>query len=180
MSDAAPQLATEAEYLAMLESSGERFELIDGVIVAMTGASKRHNEVAGNLFVALRGLAAGGPCRVFMEGVRLRAADQRHYFPDVMVACEPSDDAYAEDEPCLLAEVMSPSTRWVDDRHKMTVYRAIPSLRHYLLIDLEEGAIEHHRRATPDAEWGVRILMAGSTLRVDCPAGEIAVSEVLR
>lgn len=175
----APQLASEAEYLALEPAGDTRYELLDGVIVAMTGASKRHNQVSLSLAFALRALAAPTSCRVSMEGVRLRAGATRHYYPDVMVACESTEDTYAEDAPCLLAEVLSPSTRWVDERHKRIAYLTLPSLRHYLLIDLEQQIVEHHHRADGNAEWSLQLVRPGDRIELSYPAGVVTVDEIL-
>ena len=169
----------EQAYVAFELASDVRHEFVDGVVRAMTGASIRHNAVAGNLFVELRALAMGTPCRVFIEGVRLRVSAKRHYYPDVMVTCEELTDTHAAAAPCLVAEVLSPSTTAIDRGEKRLLYFAMPSLRHVLLIDHEGGIVEHMTRATPEDPWTIHVLQAGGHLHVDCPAvGTIAVDDV--
>lgn len=180
MSDArSVMLATEDEYLTAEFSVEHRHEYVDGVVRAMTGASIRHNAIAGNLFTALRSLAKGSNCRVTIEGVRLRVNARRHYYPDVMVSCEEPGDAYAMTAPCLIAEVLSPTTSAVDRGEKRIAYMAMPSLRHLLLIDIEGQLIDHTWRTGADDPWRLELGTPGGTLHLQCPAvAEIFVDEI--
>ncbi|MBA2617877.1 MAG: Uma2 family endonuclease, partial [Rubrobacter sp.] len=110
----------------MEKTATVRHEYVAGEVYAMTGASRRHNRIAGNVYRRLADAAAGGPCRVYMETVKLRIEDV-FYYPDVMVACGPEpDDPYYEDDPCLVVEVVSPSTETTDRREKLAAYKRIP------------------------------------------------------
>jgi Uma2 family endonuclease len=66
-----------ADYLAFEETSDVRHEYIGGETYAMIGASTAHNTIAGNIFAALRDKLRGGPCRIFIENVKLRLEASR-------------------------------------------------------------------------------------------------------
>jgi Uma2 family endonuclease len=68
-----------------------RHEYVGGMVYAMVGTTKRHNRIAGNVYARLLAAARGGPCRVYMETIKLRVEDVI-YYPDVMVACGAEDD----------------------------------------------------------------------------------------
>ena len=177
MSDAAlrdtPHYLTEAEYVALEKASPIRHEFVDGAMYAMTGTSKRHNLVAQRFTRRLADAAEGTGCRVWQESIRLRASSQRHYYPDVLVACgdEPENDtAYIEDEPCLIVEVLSPSTTATDRREKRIAYCSLPTLRHYLVVDAEKDVIEHHRRLD-DETFDLLMHTPGDMIELACPAG---------
>jgi Uma2 family endonuclease len=105
------------------QQTSAKHEYVDGEVFAMSGVTRRHNAIVGNIYMRLRTAARGGPCRVHFTEVRLRA-NPVIYYPDVMVACgEPPDDERIEDAPCLVAEVLSPSTRATDRREKLLVYK---------------------------------------------------------
>lgn len=168
---AAEPLLSEADYLAFELGSDDRHELADGVVRAMTGASIRHNTVAMNLAFALRSAARGTGCRVSMEGVRLRVSHRRHYYPDVMATCEPDDDAYSFSAPCLVAEVLSPSTSAIDRGEKRLVYLDMTSTRHVLLIDADadDPVIEHYQRRFAADAWTLVLHRRGDTITLECP-----------
>ncbi len=140
-----------ADYLAGEESAECRHEFLDGEVHAMSGASARHNLICGNLFAALHRHVAGGPCRVFMADlkVHLRSAGEEYfYYPDVMVACRPDDTAsHFRDHPCVLVEVMSPTTERTDRREKLFAYQQIAALEEYVLIAQDSIEVAVHRRA---------------------------------
>jgi Uma2 family endonuclease len=125
VSNAAEMLyVSESVYLEREEALGPedfRSEYVDGVIVAMTGSSKAHNRIAFNLTSRLVSAADAHGCRASLLDVQVRiekAASVARYYPDVVVACDESDDSHSEDAPCLIAEVLSPSTKWMDRREK--------------------------------------------------------------
>lgn len=142
------------EYLAAEEQSDIRHEYLGGVIHAMSGATRRHNGVALNLALALRQHLPGGHCRVYMSDVRVNLAwqeDQYFYYPDLVVTCEPGDNhPQFVRHPVLLIEVLSDSTRRVDQREKLFAYRTIESLQEYVLVEPERPDITIFRRA---ADW---------------------------
>lgn len=144
------------EYLESEPSSPVRREYVGGQIYAMAGGSSRHNRIALGIAAYLLGL--GRPnCRIYQEGMKLHIgreqkndADKLFYYPDVMVVCNKSEpDPYFETEPCILVEVLSPSTATIDLREKRLEYARIPSLQTYLIVDPDSYFVRHFWR---DAE----------------------------
>jgi Uma2 family endonuclease len=126
---------TLEEYLAFEEESPIRHEYVAGEVYAMSGPTTRHNTVSLNIHRHLHAAARRRGCRVFVEAIKLHIFD-RVYYPDVMVAC--GDAAEVElivEEPSLVVEVTSPSTRATDRREKLEAYMRVASLRLYLIVD---------------------------------------------
>jgi Uma2 family endonuclease len=179
MSDLGVAYVSEDEYLAFELAADTKHELVDGVVRAMTGASIRHNRVAGNLFVALRRAAGDGPCEVSIEGVRLRINQKLHYYPDVMVCCDEPQDSHSQSTPCLIAEVLSPTTTAIDRGEKRIMYMALPSVKHLLFIDHEAESIDHIWRTGPDDGWHFELGLHGMQLHMTCPVVcELSVDEI--
>lgn len=150
-------------YLAAEARAAVRHEYVEGFVHAMTGASKRHNVIAGNVYVALRAAARAAGCRAYIEGVRLHLPG-RVYYPDVLVACgPPCPDPGAEVAPTVVVEVLSESTWQVDRREKRAAYCAAPSLRHYLAVAQDERWVEHHWRDDAGA-WRVTVHAGGEAI----------------
>lgn len=125
------------DYLAGELRSEVRHEYFDGFVTAMAGASDIHEIVAGNLFAALHAHLSGKPCRPFQGGMKLRLRLREKdlfYYPDIMVACQPEDNArYFREQPVLLGEVLS------DDENKDLVekyfaYQRIAALEEYVVL----------------------------------------------
>jgi Uma2 family endonuclease len=163
------QWLEELDYLAREAAAAERHEYVAGVAYAMAGAGERHNRIAGNLFAALRSAARGTGCGVYISDMKLRVAGGRaYYYPDVMLSCEPAaPDAVFKDAPCLVAEVLSPSTAAIDTREKLQAYCAVESLRYYLLVDSERAAVSYRVRGS-GGEWLVATLDPGERIEIEC------------
>jgi Uma2 family endonuclease len=116
----------------------------------MAGARNVHNVIATNWVVAVGRRLRGKPCRPFNSDtkVRLRLPTQtRFYYPDGMVVCHPNppDDSY-QDNPVVIAEVISEATRRIDEGEKKDAYLMIPSLAAYLLIETDRPRVVVYRR----------------------------------
>lgn len=134
------------EYLEREHASPARHEYVAGEVYALAGETRRHNRIALNVATHLLAAARGGACRMAREGVKLRAGNVV-YYPDVMVARGPEpDDPRLEEAPCLVVEVLSPSTQAIDRREKLLVHQAIPTLGAYLIVDQERPRVERHWR----------------------------------
>ena len=126
-----------------------KHEYLDGEVVAMGGASARHGLVAGAFYGALLPHARRKGCQLFIADMKVRVehADQTYfYYPDLLLACDPQDrEPYYRRRPCLVVEVLSPSTERIDRREKLFAYQTIPSLREYLLVDPDRRCVEVYR-----------------------------------
>jgi Uma2 family endonuclease len=137
---------TVEEYLAIEESSAVRHEFYDGEIFAMAGASLRHNRIAGNIYATLRARLEGSACEVFASDLRGRTPGGLYTYPDVLVVCggvELSADDRLDTvlNPTVIVEVLSESTRDYD-RSKFALYRALLTLREYVLVEQESVLVE--------------------------------------
>jgi len=157
------------DYLQGELLSDVRHEYIDGQVYAMAGAGERHNRIAMNAAYHLRSAARGGPCGVFMSDMKSQVRDgNTYYYPDVMVACDPSDDhELYKHSPCLIIEVQSPGTEKTDRREKWFAYRNIEALRYYLLISSQTRRVEYFAR-NADNIWETADLDPGETLPIHC------------
>ncbi|MBA2591672.1 MAG: Uma2 family endonuclease [Pseudomonadota bacterium] len=138
-------------YLALERAAAFKSEFHDGHIYAMTGASREHNLVSVNICREMSLRLKDRPREVYINDMRVRAAESRDYFyPDVVLVC---DQPEFEDEkldtllnPSLLIEVLSPSTEAYDRGGKFARYRKIPSVREYLLVSQDQARIERYVR----------------------------------
>ena len=173
-----PHEMTIEEYLEFEKTSPVKHEFVGGRLYAMTGTTKRHNLIAGNVYRKLIGSAEGTSCQVFISDVKVCPHDDRCYYPDVMVSCDPeSDDDYVEQAPCLIVEVTSSSTAATDRREKRMAYLHIPSLRGYLIVDQESRRVEHHIRLDSGA-WVEQVHIGEGELYVPCPSAHMTLAEI--
>jgi Uma2 family endonuclease len=76
------------EYLEGEKSASVKHEYVDGAVYAMAGASRRHNLIAGNTFLALGNHLRGKPCVPFNSDMKVRLPAEwadAFYYPDVSV-----------------------------------------------------------------------------------------------
>jgi Uma2 family endonuclease len=150
---------TIEEYLQFEKASSERHEYYKGEIfrmhghgelLNMSGASNRHNIIFSNLFTGIGIALKGKPCQPYGPDMRVNIPENTLFtYPDISVFCgevEPS----AEDEdtviqPTLLIEILSPSTKEYDRGGKFKLYRDIPTLKEYILVDALSINIEAFR-----------------------------------
>lgn len=174
MTQAAEQvLVTEEEYLDHELQSEAKHELIHGAIVAMAGASREHNAIAGNIVGVLGALLKERRCLVFPSAQRVHVeATGLFTYPDVSVACDglrfhpKNRDTLLN--PCLLIEVLSDSTEAYDRGAKFAHYRTLSSLQEYVLVSQHERRIEHYRRLDT-GQW-VLTVYEGDSASAELPA----------
>lgn len=172
---------TVEEYLRFDESSQVRNEYVGGEVYAMSGVTVRHNRIVRNIVIALSASAGDGPCEVFSTEVRLRAADDLYYYPDVMVVCEPTGELdLVVTEPCVVVEVTSPSTARIDRGEKLMAYRAISSLRAYLIVDHRRRRVERHWRREASTDWMRDEVLGDGRVPVPCLDVELALDVIYR
>jgi len=177
-----PQAQTSVEdYLVSEQSTEIKHEYLGGQVVAMGGTSDRHGLIAGSLYAALLPGARRKGCQLFIADMKVRVdhdGDSYFYYPDLLLSCLPGDkeSPYYRRSPCLLVEVLSPSTERIDSREKLFAYRLLPSLREYLLLrqdrvqaDLyqlgDEGRWQHQVFTQPDEALALRSLDVAVSLR---------------
>ncbi|TVQ88203.1 MAG: Uma2 family endonuclease [Chromatiaceae bacterium] len=165
-----------ADYLAGEQHSPIRHEYLAGAVRAMAGADEAHNRISLNLAFHLRAATRGQPCAVFISDMKVRIeAEERFYYPDVLLTCEPADPgALFKVSPCLIAEVLSTSTEAIDRGEKLLAYRGLAALRYYLLLAQDRPRVEVYRR-TEDGGWRYEVHEQGS-LALDCGALALRLS----
>lgn len=154
------------EYLEMERKSSTKHEYYRGEVFpaldhgvqshspqktqAMSGASSRHNIICVNIISELHSKLKGKPCRPYGSDMRVHIPENSLFtYPDISVFCgelktldRGNDSAVG---PTVLFEILSPSTKNYDRGEKFKLYRDIPSLREYILIDTESICVEIFR-----------------------------------
>jgi Uma2 family endonuclease len=143
-------LVSVGDYLAGELVSPIKHEYLGGVIYAMAGGRNAHNKIKGNVFAWLHSRLRGRRCSPFDSDTKIRVrlpAHVRFYYPDVSVICRPNPQTDSfQDEPAALVEVISRSTRRIDEGEKKDAYLTIPSLSVYVLLEQETAAAVVFRR----------------------------------
>lgn len=156
------QKFTVEEYLEMENASDEKHEYYQGEIFAMSGTKQEHDIVTMNLYRDLGNKLRGKPCRPRSSEARVHIKNNGLFtYPDVSIVCgEPeylNDDEFNLLNPSVIFEVLSPSTKSYDRGDKFKLYRAIPTLREYILIDPDKINVEAYY-INGDNEWALREL----------------------
>jgi Uma2 family endonuclease len=149
------------EYFALERTSDARFEYWGGDVVCMSGGSRAHGTISGNIFYRLRQRLEGGRCTAFTADTAiLTPALPPYRYPDASAACGELQfrnvnglDALVN--PVLVVEVTSPSTIGRDEGEKFVAYQAVTTLREYLLVSQNAPRVTHYMRQT-DGSWARR------------------------
>ena len=141
---------TVEKYLELEKTSEIRHEYLGGQVFAVSGASKEHNLITGNIITLLRPHLRGSSNRVFFSKMKLKVKLEKldiFYYPDVLVTCDLNDsERYFKTSPKLIVEVLSNSTKTIDKREKLFYYRMLKSLQEYILISQDEVKVEIYRK----------------------------------
>ncbi len=139
---------SEHEYLEQERKAIEKHEYFQGEIFAMSGASEEHNIISMNCSVDLGTKLKGKKCRPCGSDMRMNIPENTLYtYPDFSVYCneiETLDDKRdTAKKPSVIFEILSKSTRNYDQGEKFALYRQIPALKEYILIDSEKIKVIH-------------------------------------
>ncbi|MGB3508444.1 MAG: Uma2 family endonuclease [Microcoleaceae cyanobacterium] len=143
------QKMTPEEYLEWEAKQEFRHEYVDGKILAMTGASILHNNIAINFCIALRPHLRPKGCQVNVSDVKVRESkNSRYFYPDLVITCNANDLKYRDfiEHPTVVIEILSPSTEKDDRGDKFRYYRQFSSLQEYVLVDSESISVENFQR----------------------------------
>ena len=142
---------TEAEYLEIERRAEFKSEFLDGEMFAMSGGTRSHSLIGSNTICAIGNQLKGCPCRVYTADMRIKVqASGLYTYPDLSVACgqEEFEDEHEDIllNPTVVVEVLSDSREAYDRGQKFALYRQIPSLREYLLVNQHEPLVEQYVR----------------------------------
>jgi Uma2 family endonuclease len=174
------------DYLKWETEQEERHEYENGKLIAMGGSSREHNKITSNLhgliWIFLRGKE--GTMSIYQADMRVQSPlSDKYYYPDLVLS--KGEERYLENapdtllNPFLLIEVLSDSTEARDRGPKFEAYRAIDSLREYVLVAQDKSQIESFYR-NDAGEWIIREPVAGQdgvfsfiTLDLELKLGEV-------
>lgn len=152
MGYAEPRPWTLDEFLAWERQQAGRYEYVGGVIRMMTGGSRRHSMIIGNLYNALRTRLLERGCTAYIDVPKV-LADNQCLYPDVVVTCGNGDllddEGLDEDvisDAVLVAEVLSPKTQSLDRGAKWQAWQKMPSLQYYVLVSQVDCTVELYSR----------------------------------
>jgi Uma2 family endonuclease len=130
--------------------------------------------IASRLGPAVR----GGSCRAYIGDVKVRAADDVYYSPDVVVTCGSADrDPHVVSDPYLVVEVAPPSTEPTDRQEKAAAYKRMPSLQAYVIVFRDRRRAERHYR-DPDGSWGHADIADRGHVPLPCPELRLTLDEI--
>ena len=146
----AENLIPADDYLQGELISSLKHEFVAGHVYAMSGGNMAHQRIARNFARHAGNQLTGKPCEPtssdFLVRVQL-GSDEAMYYPDGMIICHPvADDEQFTKAPTVILEVLSPSTRRIDEAQKYRDYLTIPSLQTYILAETESPTLTLFRR----------------------------------
>lgn len=144
------EITSEEEYLKGELLSQVKHEYVAGRVYAMSGGSANHSAVASNFIRNVVGCSQSRRCRTFTGDLSVRieqASGVAYFYPDASVVCSPVDgDSQFTSEPVVVLEVLSPSTRRVDETSKLQGYLSLESLQVCLLAESDGPLVTVYRR----------------------------------
>lgn len=161
-----PYISPE-EYLRREREATYKSEYFQGVIYpmgdldgdtpeAMAGASPNHSRIKRNVEVAFTvKFRKKGGCEAFSGDQRIHIPENGLYtYPDVLAVCgkliPDPNDRMSLLNPTVIVEVLSRRTAAYDRGEKFRLYRTIPTLREYVLVDSRKVDVVVYRRGEND------------------------------
>ncbi len=171
------------EYLEQERKATEKHEYYQGEIFAMSGASLEHVIISRNIMIELGNKLKGKPCQPFGNDLRIHIPPNTLFtYPDLSIICgnpELTDDKFGTAvNPSVIIEILSSSTRNYDMGIKFKLYRDIPTLKEYILIDSENVYVEKHTRLADNNWLLTEIKNSNELLKIESVQVAVAVSDI--
>lgn len=170
---------TLEQFLEWENAQPERHEYVRGEVFAMTGVRRSHGRVVANLLRHLGNRLDGSPCQVFSESMKVQVGIDTILYPDVFVTCD-RDDLRTEQifrAPTVVIEVLSPTTQAYDRSKKFALYRRVPSLKEYVLVDPDTRRVEGFRVGA-DGLWTLHDMSEAAELSLPSLGCAIALPDI--
>ena len=147
---------TPEEYLALEEQAEYRSEYLDGYIFEMAGGTESHIQISFNV-AKIFADRLRGKCRAYPSEMKVWVEEVGTFFyPDVTVVCGErkfyKGRSDIVENPILLVEVLSESTKKYDKNDKFFTYQHIESFQEYVLISQNQPAVQQYNRQA-DGKW---------------------------
>ena len=167
------------ELLDWENQQAERHEFHQGEVFAMVGARRVHGLISLNIAASLKTQLKGSSCRVFADSMKIRVGADAILYPDVFVTSDAADLRTEQlfTAPTVVVEVLSPSTQSYDRGAKFTLYRSLPSLREYMLVDPDTREVRLFRRVA-DGLFTLHDLTGREQIGLESVGCELLVTEV--
>jgi Uma2 family endonuclease len=166
---------TVGEFLAYDDGTDTRYELVNGLLVAMNPPSTRHADICENIAAGLRPQLLP-PCRVYTSkaGAALDEQGLNWREPDVLVACARPEAGFFR--PRLVVEVLSPATEKEDRTTKLDFYESLPSIEAILLVWQDERRVRLRERG--EEGWRDHDVIGSGAVRLVGLGVELALDEI--
>lgn len=170
------QSLTEQDYLEGELLADIRHEYIDGAVYAMVGAHRRHNLISVNLVTKFANHLEGKPCKPYTSDMKVKVGS-KYFYPDVMVDCSDDEYDYYTENPTIIVEVLSKSTRQHDKTFKREAYFQIASLKEYVLIEQDFVEVELWYRGL-DQHWQQKVYYLGDDITFHSIGLTVSVEDI--
>ena len=167
------------EFLDWENQQVERHEFHRGEVVEMVDARRVHGIISLNIAASLQTQLKVSPCQVFASSMKIRIGADTILYPDVFVTCDAADLRTDQvfTAPTVVVEVLSPPTQSYDRGSKFTLYRSLPSLREYMLVDPDTREVQLFRRGA-DGLFTLHDLTGRPNITVESIACELLADDV--
>ena len=148
-----PQM-TRDQFFAWAEVQDTRYEFDGFQPVAMTGGTVNHSQITQNIHFALRTRLRGTGCRPLGPDAGVATIGDAVRYPDALVTCtRVTGTAHTVEGVVVVFEVLSPTSGRTDRIVKLREYRAVPSIRRYVILEHSSIGLTVFARADGEAEW---------------------------
>ncbi len=169
------ELISEEAYLQSELFSEIKREYIDGAVYAMAGASKNHQRIIANISGEFWTQLKNMPCEPFSSDIKVKVGS-KFFYPDVMVVCKDDNgNDYYTESPVIIVEVLSTSTRRMDETAKKFAYQTLPTLQEYVLIEQDFVDVEVCRRSEG---WVSRHYFMGDNVTFESVGLTLSVADI--
>jgi len=169
---------TRDQFLDWAQAREARYEFDGAQPVAMTGGTVNHSRISNNLYFALRSRLAGKGCEALGPDVGVATIGDAVRYPDALVTCtkSPGNERLVSDVVAVF-EVVSPTFGRVDRIDKVREYRAVPSIRRYVIAEYSSVGLTVFARRGVGEEWTATTLAEDDNLQMPELGIEIPVAE---
>lgn len=172
-----PRMTREA-FFDWAQAQDVRYEFDGFEPVAMTGGTVNHNVIALNIHRALHARLKGTRCRPLGQDAGVATIGDTVRYPDALVSCTKTPGtAHVVEGVVVVFEVLSPTSGRTDRIDKLREYRAVPSIRRYVILEHGSIGLTVFARADGQEDWTAVALTAEDTLHIPEIGIEIPVAE---